>query len=101
MLVDQMPTIIFLQSIMLSTCIQRYVAESVNWCVPFMVPPYVQVEATKGALWDAFAETAIYMEILQLQILPFASARGEHQCRGHDAIMHFCSHKLINPHSLP
>ena len=27
----------------------------------------VQVEATKGVLWDAFAETAVYMEILHVQ----------------------------------
>ena len=30
------------------------------------LPPW-QVEATKGALWDAFAEVAIYMEVLHVQ----------------------------------
>ena len=30
-------------------------------------PPW-QVEAAKGALWDAFAEVAIYMEILHVQV---------------------------------
>ena len=30
--------------------------------------PHGQVEATKGALWDAFAEVAIFMEILHVQV---------------------------------
>ena len=30
--------------------------------------PHWQVEATKGALWDAFAEMAIYMEVLRVQV---------------------------------
>ena len=30
--------------------------------------PSSQVEATKGALWDAFAEMAIYMEVLHVQV---------------------------------
>ena len=37
----------------------------------------LQVEATKGALWDAYAETAIYMEITQVQVLKGAPAQGE------------------------
>ena len=37
-----------------------------------------QVEATKGALWDAYAEVAIYMEILHVQ----AGARGPAKAAG-------------------
>ena len=37
----------------------------------------LQVEATKGALWDAYAETAICMEITQVQVLKGAPAQGE------------------------
>ena len=37
-----------------------------------------QVEATKGALWDAYAEVAIYMEILHVQ----ASARRPAKAAG-------------------
>ena len=38
-----------------------------------------QVEATKGALWDAYAEVAIYMEILHVQVAVVkpAKAAGE------------------------
>lgn len=38
-----------------------------------------QVEATKGALWDAFAEVAVYMEVLRVRVSTAApaSAKGE------------------------
>lgn len=38
-----------------------------------------QVEATKGALWDAFAEVAVYMEVLRVRVgtAAPASAKGE------------------------
>ena len=39
----------------------------------------VQVEATKGVLWDAFAETAVYMEILHVQTSSSDSAKGTQQ----------------------
>lgn len=39
-------------------------------------PGVLQVEATKGALWDAYAETAIYMEITQVQVSRSALAQG-------------------------
>ena len=37
-----------------------------------------QVEATKGALWDAFAEVAVYMEVLRVRVgtAAPASAKG-------------------------
>ena len=37
----------------------------------------MQVEATKGALWDAYSETAIHMEITQVHVLRSAPAQGE------------------------
>ncbi|KAK9825381.1 hypothetical protein WJX81_007036, partial [Elliptochloris bilobata] len=36
-----------------------------------------QVEATKGALWDAYAEVAIHMEILQVQLVAPGSANAK------------------------
>ena len=65
--------------------------------------PVAQVEATKGALWDAFAETAIYIEILHVQTSSSASAKGEQQLAQNVGLarLHLCSSKLSNPQSLP
>ena len=61
--------------------------------------PVVQVEATKGALWDAFAETAIFMEILHVQTSSSDSAKGEQQLthRMGPAGLHVCIYELNNP----
>lgn len=45
-----------------------------------------QVEATKGALWDAYAEVAIYMEILHVQ----AGARGPAKAAGERSVLYVC-----------
>ena len=46
-----------------------------------------QVEATKGALWDAYAEVAIFMEILHVQ----ARARGPVKAAGERSALYVCS----------
>ena len=40
-----------------------------------------QVEATKGALWDAFAEVAVYMEVLRVRVGTAAPASAKGACR--------------------
>lgn len=65
--------------------------------------PVAQVEATKGALWDAFAETAVYMEVLHVQTSSSDSAKGEQQFTHTYGLarLHLCSSERNNPQSLP
>ncbi|KAK9825358.1 hypothetical protein WJX81_003161 [Elliptochloris bilobata] len=58
-----------------------------------------QVEAMKGALWDAYAEVAIYMEILQVQVGAPRPGRpnAKETCRGEEALCAPCGAALTGP----
>ena len=53
------------------------------------------MEATKGALWDAYAEVAIYMEILHVR----ASTRGPGLATGENSSFLSCPSPVSEPNA--
>ncbi|KAK9825364.1 hypothetical protein WJX81_004084 [Elliptochloris bilobata] len=59
-----------------------------------------QVEATKGALWDAYAEVAVYMDALQVQVgarTPSRAKGGANLCNLQGALCAPCGAPLAGP----